>query len=177
MNKRQLSAFTAGLMLLAASCKKSDALYQQAARQEATQNAAVASATPANASAAWRTTGQWNSNPQEGFTVFSTKLSDSSITSTVVAKGLVLVYMNNGKSLVSLPRQQKDGGDAFWYYQLSKNSLQINCDAYAASVNPSSVQVKYFVITPPQLEQLAKAGHDKKSLLTLTYDNAAALLK
>lgn len=176
MNKRQLSTFAIGLMLLAASCKKSDALYKESARQEANQQQTAAT-TETGSVAVWKTASQWSSAAQEGFTIHSTKLSDSSITSDVVAKGLVLVYMNDGKSVVSLPYQQKDGGDAFWYYQLSKNSLQINCDAYTAGINPSSVQVKYFVITPTQLEELAKAGHDKKSLLTLTYDNAAALLK
>ena len=173
MNKRQLSSFALGLLLFAASCKKNDVQMQSAAKAETTTTAAAK--TDASATA-WATVSQWNSNKQEGFTTFSTELKDSSITSAVIAKGLVLVFMNSSTGIVSLPFQQKTGGDAFWYYQLSKNTLKINVDAYTGT-NPGTNGVKYFVVTPERLQELQQSGHTKKELLTLSYESAAALLK
>lgn len=172
MNKRQLSAFTFGMVLLAASCRKMDKLHQPAS----IENAAVKSIAAAPVANTWQTT-QWNSNKQEKFTTFSTSIKDSSITLGVMSKGLVLVYLNHRSEVVSLPHQQKESGEAFWYHQLSKSNLQINCDAYDATTSPSSVQIKYFVITPDKLTALAQAGYDKMRLMTLSYENTAALLK
>jgi hypothetical protein len=172
MNKRQLSAFTFGILLLAASCRKTDKLHQPAS----TSNEVAKAAASAPAASTWQAA-QWNSNKQDKFTTYNTQIKDSSITTAVIKSGLVLVYINDGSAIASLPHQQKGSNDAFWYHQLSKNTLQINVDVYAGQVNPAASQVRYFVISSERLAALQTEGKTKQSLMSLTYEDATTLLK
>ena len=164
MKNYQVSLFGFALMLLVVSCKKEDVQAKN-----------TATSSTVSSTAQWKSLTSWSNSGSDNQSTLSSKVSDSTITSNVAAGGLVLVFKKSGTDVQSLPLQESSS-KAFWYYQVSKGSLQINVDDNSAN-NLSSQSFSYFVITPEKLSSLEASGKTRMDLLQLTYDQAAALLK
>jgi len=165
MNKRNLFALGLGLVLFATACKKQDLEAAQPAPETVT------------APAEWKTAGNWSTSQEERYTAQSTSMQDDAITSAVVENGLVLVYMKDGNSVESLPYRQKGATEAFWYYQISEKTIQLNADVYSANQATGEKAFNYFVISPEKLKSLEEQGHTQASLMALSYEAASTLLK
>ena len=163
MKNNQVSLFGFALMLLIASCKKEDVQVKNTA------------ASTVSSTSQWKSLTNWSNSGSDNQATVSSKISDSTITSNVAAGGLVLVFKKSGTDVQSLPFQQ-DNSKTFWYYQVSKGSVQINVDDNSAD-NLNSQSFSYFVITPEKLSSLEANGKTRLDLLQLTYEQAAALLK
>jgi len=163
MKNYQVSLFGFALMLLIASCKKEDVQVKNTA------------ASTVSSTSQWKSLTNWSNSGSDNQATVSSKISDSTITSNVAAGGLVLVFKKSGTDVQSLPFQQ-DNSKTFWYYQVSKGSVQINVDDNSAD-NLNSQSFSYFVITPEKLSSLVANGKTRLDLLQLTYEQAAALLK
>jgi len=169
MNKHKLMVLGLSVVLFASSCKKND--------MEST--VAQSSAASAVKSSDWKSISKWSTQSQENYTVYSSNLQDSTISSSVASQGLVLAYKKNGTTISALPYEEKAGtGSYFWYYQVSQGGISIMVDAYGGATTPaSSLGFKYFVISADKLNQLESAGHSKAELMKSSYDEASALLK
>ena len=156
-------------VLFASSCKKNDT--------EST--VAQASAASAVKSSEWKPISNWSAQAQENYTVFSSNLQDSTISSSVASQGLVLAYKKNGTAVSALPYEEKAGsGSYFWYYQVAQGGISIMADAYGGAKAPASgLGFKYFVLSADKLSQLESQGKSKAELMKLSYDEASALLK
>jgi hypothetical protein len=160
MKNYKLPLLGFALMLLITACKKEDVQVKNA---------------PVSAASQWQTLTNWSSSKTDNATTFSSKVSDSLITSNVANAGFVLVFKKSGSDVQSLPFQEKEN-KTYWYYQVSKGSVQINSDNNAGQ-NLSSQSFSYFVITPEKLSALEASGKTRFDLLQLSYEQAAALLK
>jgi hypothetical protein len=123
----------------------------------------------------WKSVSSWSSNASGNTTSFSSRLEDTRLSSDVVTKGLVLVFMKKGENVVSLPFTE-EGTKLNWHYQVSDNVLQINGDA-SGTTKVSSEQISYFVISPEKIKSLEAEGTSKIDLMSFTYEKAAAVLK
>lgn len=176
MNKHKLSILGLSLMILITSCRKVDV---QQDKQAAVPAAAVATTKEATSSkvSAWQTVTGWKSNKEEKYTAFSTTISDNALTSATIANGLVLVYMKSGDNTIALPSQEK-GSNKYWYYQASEGQLTINCDVYGTNQQIGQApDIKYFVISEQQINELETAGKSKMNLIGLSYNDALTTLK
>src|SRR5947209_5597600 len=123
MNK--LSILGLGVLFLAASCKKADYLPANNSSSLTSQTTAAAS----TASTQWKSLGNWQSKNYDKSSVFSSKIQDSTISSTVVANGLVLAYKKTGNTINPLPFQQTVNGTSyFWFYQVTDGGIQVSCN-------------------------------------------------
>jgi hypothetical protein len=177
MNKHKFLVLGLGAVLLFTACKKAD--LQQATTAAAAATAATAAAATTNSTSAnWRSISNWSAQSQDKYTVYSTQVTDSSITSPVASKGLVLVYKRSGNTVTALPYEEKaTTGSYFWYYQVASGTLSVIADAYDGAKTPAADQsFKYFVLSADKLATLETQGHTKAELMKLTYENAAAIL-
>jgi hypothetical protein len=175
MNKQKIAILALSLSLMVTACKKND-LQSSQAQANATASTAAAAATSAKTSE-FKAVSNWNNTKQDKFTSFYSKVADSSITSSVVSKGMILVYKKSGNTVNALPFDEKGTNDIFWYYQAAQGSLLISSDVYGTSQTlPAGQSFAYFVITPEQLSTLVANGQSKAALLNLSYDKAVALL-
>jgi len=164
MNNHKFLILGLGLALFAASCKKQDL--------EAKQEDAVVTQTE------WTNANNWTSSKEESYTSYSTIIQDKSITADVVENGLVLVYMRNGRTLSALPHQQKEGANAFWYYQVSENTITLSADVFTANMQPDNKQYfSYFIVSSEKIKALGEKGHTMSELMTLSFENAKSLLQ
>jgi hypothetical protein len=171
MNKHKLPVLGFSLLLLIASCKKNDVQHENTLG-----NSPVAAAMAASAKASdWKTLSSWASAKGDKFTTYSSKVSDSSITSSVTSRGLVLAFVKNGSTINALPFQQKGTNDSYYYYQVSNGTITLSCDNYSGTANVSSEAFKYFVFTPEKLKDLESQGYTKIKLMQLAYEDVAAL--
>jgi hypothetical protein len=179
MKKHKLPVLGLGLMLMIASCKKTD-VQQESTLGNPAVAATTASAIPASSTtnaSEWKTLSNWASSKQEKFTTYSSKIEDASITSAVTSSGLILAFAKNGSSIQAMPFQQKGTNDSYWYYQVSKGSITFSCDAYSGTQSLNDAGFTYFVLSAEQLKDLAANGHSKTQLMQLSYENLATLLK
>jgi len=160
MNKMKFLAIGMGMAVLVTSCRKYDFMETEESNTAASE---------------WKNVGNWTASTEENKTVYTSIISDSNITADVVANGLVLAYLKSGNTTEALPFQ---GGtsNAAWFHQVSQNSIELNAEVEGKSTAPAS-QLRYFVITPAQLTSLEQNGHPATELMSLTYDQAATLLK
>ncbi|MFL5740696.1 MAG: hypothetical protein ACJ75B_10795 [Flavisolibacter sp.] len=167
MNKKFLAAVFSAAVLVTA-CKKSDV------QQTAVNTPAVAAASVSSSN--WKSLSSWNSQPQEKYTTYSNKISDSTISAAVAGKGLVLVYKKSGTDISALPFEEK-GTSNFWYYQVSQGRLVVLVDTYGTTAAPAQGQsIKYFVLSADKLNELQSKGYSKAELMKLSYENAIAIL-
>lgn len=167
MNKHKLaiSAFVA-ITLITTACKKND-LKHQPANQKTTETAATSQ---------WKSVSTWSNSKQDEFTVFSGKIEDNNITSEVVSKGLVLVYKSNGANVLTLPGEDKNANN-YWYYQVSKGSVIITSDVYGAAAEfDQSSTFQYFILTKEKVAELEAQGYSKAKLMSLSHADASQLL-
>jgi hypothetical protein len=166
MNKHNLILGLAVVALLSA-CRKTDLQANASPEPEAV---AVTKAVDS-----WKSVGNWSSQTSGNTTTYSSKIEDERLSSEVVNKGLVLVYMKKDNAVVSLPFSE-DGKKINWHYQVSDNVLQINGDA-AGSGSLSAEQFTYFVLSPEKIKNLEGEGTSKIDIMSFTYEKAAAILK
>ena len=172
MKKHKLSIIGFGLMLFIASCKKNDVEHKGGLFSEPLAKAKAAAVAPE-----WRSFTNWTSKKAEKFTSYVSAVADSSITSAVTRSGLVLAFAKNGTDIKALPFQDKTGGDAYWYYQVSNGAISFSVDAYSDLSTLNSAGFKYFVFTPEKLKELDSRGHSKINLMQLAYEDVVGLLK
>src|SRR5690349_16174339 len=110
MNKQKLSILGFALMILVASCRKTDADVPAPAEQAVTV-------------AGFKTVSNWQTSTENNVTSYSGRIQDSSINADVVENGLVLVYLKNANSVSSLPVAVKGASDISWNYQVSENLI------------------------------------------------------
>jgi hypothetical protein len=170
---KKLSVLTLVVFIFGVSCKKAD--YVQ-------QNHPIATSTISkkDTSAGWRPLTNWSTRHYDKSTLFSSKVQDSLITESVVARGLVLAYKKTGTTIHALPyRQSENGISYFWIYQVTKGQLQVSCHVSDSTVTAPALDhsIVYFVIAPQQLTSLGAKGNSKASLMRLSYGAAMALLK
>jgi hypothetical protein len=171
MNKHKLPVLGFSLLLLIASCKKNDVQHETTLG-----NNPVAAAMAASAKASdWKTLSGWTSSKGDKFTTYSSKLADSSITSSVTSRGMVLAFVKNGSTINALPFQQKGSTDSYFYYQVSNSSVTVLCDNYSGTESLTTDAFKYFVFTPEKLKDLESQGYTKIKLMQLAYEDVAAL--
>lgn len=169
MNKHKflIPFLTAALSITA--CKKNDLL--QSTQQKA------ATATLIN-NTQWKSVSAWSGEKEENTTVYSGSLSDTSINAGIASKGLVLVYKKSGNTITALPAEVKtDKGSYFWYYQVSQGNITLVADAEGTATTPKEEGFTYFAISADKLKTLETQGYTKANLMTLTYENASAILK
>jgi hypothetical protein len=166
MNKHNLILGLAVVAMFSA-CRKTD-LQSNALPEQ--QPVAVAKAVDN-----WKSVSSWNSTASGNATSYSSKIEDSRLSTEVVNKGLVLVFMKHGDKVVSLPYTE-EGKKVNWHYQVSDNVLQINGDATGSS-EISNEQISYFVLSPEKIKSLEADGTSKLDLMSFTYEKAAAILK
>lgn len=172
MNKQKFSILALSLALMVTACKKNDLQSSQAQA-----NATAAAAASTVKTSQFKAVGNWNNFKQDKFTSFYSKIEDSTITSSVVSKGMILVYKKSGNTINALPFDEKGNNDIFWYYQAAQGSLLITSDVYGSNQSlPAAQSFAYFVITPEQLNTLVANGQSKAGLLNLSYEKALALL-
>jgi hypothetical protein len=99
--------------------------------------------------------------------------SRNAITADVVNKGLVLVYAKEGSAIQSLPYESEQS-KSFWYYQVAEGSLLVSADVYGTS-SATAPEVRYFVFTGEQVNEIEKSGTSKAELMNLSYEQASAL--
>lgn len=166
MNKHKSSILGIAVLFLLASCKKVDVQHEALPAVEETSKVSVNQ---------WKNL-SWNASKQEQFTVHYGKISDNTLSSAVAEDGLVLVYKKTGTTVTALPAEDKATGN-FWYYQVSENTIMVNCDAYGANQAIDKNQsFNYFILSSEKIKELEAAGTSKADLLQLTYEQAAALL-
>jgi hypothetical protein len=162
MKKYKVSLVGFALMLMVASCKKEDVQVKNT----------PASTTESPASQ-WKSLANWSTSTSDNQTNYSSKLSDSTITGSVATGGLVLVFKKSGSTIQSLPFQETES-KTYWYYQVSKGTVQVNSNN---NENLDQQSFSYFVITPEKLSGLEASGKTRLDLLQLSYEQAVALLK
>jgi hypothetical protein len=162
MKKYKVSLVGFALMLMVASCKKEDV---QVKNTPASTTAAPASQ--------WKSLTNWSTSTSDNQTNYSSKLADSTITGSVATGGLVLVFKKSGSTIQSLPFQETES-KTYWYYQVSKGTVQVNSNN---NENLDQQSFSYFVITPEKLSGLEASGKTRLDLLQLSYEQAVALLK
>jgi hypothetical protein len=168
MNKLSILSLAA-LLVFAASCKKADYLPTT-----------TPATTAASATSPWKSLSGWQSKNYDKTTVFSSSLSDSTLSAQVVSKGLVLAYKKTGTTIHALPFSEKVAGVSYqWFYQVKPGGLQISTAVQGSSaVAPSTDHsLVYFVITAEQLSRLEGQGKTKAQLMNLSFEEAQALLK
>ncbi|HJW15818.1 MAG TPA: hypothetical protein VJ499_01780 [Flavisolibacter sp.] len=171
MNKHKLPVLGLSLILLITSCKKNDVQHENTLG-----NSPVAAAMAASAKASdWKTLSSWASAKGDKFTTYTSKITDSSITSSVTSRGMVLAFVKDGSTINALPFQKKGTNDSYYYYQVSNGSISLSCDNYSGTANLSSEVFKYFVFTPEKLKDLESQGYTKIKLMQLAYEDVAAL--
>src|SRR5436309_8872237 len=109
MNKQKFAILGISVALLVTACKKNDTLANTSTSQ---QTAAAASTAATNGSFVSAAT--WSSAKQEKFTSYSFQISDSSLTSAVINKGMVLVFQKTASATNALPYDDKSN-NVFWY--------------------------------------------------------------
>jgi hypothetical protein len=171
---KKLSFVVLSVALFATACKKSD--YLDANTTTATPGTPAA----ATATSPWKSLVGWQSKNYDKATVFTSRIADSSITSSVLSQGMVLAYKKSGTTIEALPLQQTVNGTSyFWFYQATQGGLQISVSESGSSTLAPATDhsLVYFVITPEKLSQLEAQGSTKAQLMNLSYEQAAALLK
>jgi hypothetical protein len=159
MNKQKCFMLALCVALLATSCRKQDFMYEQ----------------PAAAASEWKSISAWSAATEGSNTTYSAAINDKGITADVVANGLVLVFMKTANGVESLPFQQQ--GNTFWYYQVAENNIEMNAGVTGNAKPEGQPSFAYFILTAEKLKSLEEKGHSAASLMSLTYENAAALLK
>jgi hypothetical protein len=171
MNKHKLPVLGLSLVLLITSCKKNDVQHENTLG-----NSPVAAAIAASAKASeWSTLPNWASSKGDKFTTYTSKVTDSSITSSVTSRGMVLAFVKDGSTINALPFQKKGANDSYYYYQVSNGSITLSCDNYSGTANLGAEAFKYFVFTPEKLKDLESQGYTKIKLMQLAYEDVAAL--
>ena len=163
MNKQKLSILGLSLMILVASCRKTDV-------------EAPVSADTTQTTVNWKSVSSWQSGTEDNVTTYNGRIQDSSITADVVENGLVLVYLKSANTISGLPVQLKGTNEISWNYQVSENLIQVNADVNTGSFS-QDVSFRYFVLDQQKLNALETQGKTRDGLMTLTYENAATLLK
>jgi hypothetical protein len=162
MKKYKVSLVGFALMLMVASCKKEDVQVKN-----------TPASTTASPASQWKSLTNWSTSTSDNQTNYSSKLSDSTITGSVATGGLVLVFKKSGSTIESLPFQETES-KTYWYYQVSKGTVQVNSNN---NENLDQQSFSYFVITPEKLSGLEASGKTRLDLLQLSYEQAVALLK
>jgi hypothetical protein len=162
MKKYKVSLVGFALMLMVASCKKEDVQVKN-----------TPASTTASPASQWKSLTNWSTSTSDNQTNYSSKLSDSTITGSVATGGLVLVFKKSGSTIQSLPFQETES-KTYWYYQVSKGTVQVNSNN---NENLDQQSFSYFVITPEKLSGLEASGKTRLDLLQLSYEQAVALLK
>ena len=162
MKKYKVSLVGFALMLMVASCKKEDVQVKN-----------TPASTTASPAPQWKSLTNWSTSTSDNQTNYSSKLSDSTITGSVATGGLVLVFKKSGSTIQSLPFQETES-KTYWYYQVSKGTVQVNSNN---NENLDQQSFSYFVITPEKLSGLEASGKTRLDLLQLSYEQAVALLK
>jgi hypothetical protein len=162
MKKYKVSLVGFALMLMVASCKKEDVQVKN-----------TPASTTASPAPQWKSLTNWSTSTSDNQTNYSSKLSDSTITGSVATGGLVLVFKKSGSTIQSLPFQETES-KTYWYYQVSKGTVQVNSNN---NQNLDQQSFSYFVITPEKLSGLEASGKTRLDLLQLSYEQAVALLK
>ena len=174
MNKKKLLVWAFGAAMMVTACRKNDVLNNTASAP-----AAAATSADTTTASSWKAFSNWSAEPQEKYTVYTNTIDASSISAAVASKGLVLVYKKSGSNIIALPGEEKGStGSYFWYYQVSQGKLSITADAYDHAPAPGAEQnFRYFILSAEKLDELQGKGYSKAELMTLTYENAAAILK
>ena len=163
MNKHQLLVFGLSATVLFTACKKTDVAAEMQETQTGTE---------------WKSVSSWSSENAESTTVYTTNLEDKGITGSIAEDGLVLVYKKSGSTITALPYEQQGESSYFWYYQVSEGSVRIHAEGGSSAQAPSAGQgFRYFIVGADTLKDLESKGHSKAELMTLSYENAKALLK
>ena len=166
--KKQIFAIVGiSAMIFASSCKKTDVA------QDLSSNQTISASAPAQV---WTSLNSWTSAKQEKYTSNSATIQNANITDAVVNDGMVLVFKKSGNEIKSLPFQDKTV-NASWYYQVANGSITINSDNYGAAQNLNSQSFAYFIVTSEKLSDLQSKGKSQIDLLSLSYEEAAAILK
>lgn len=163
MNKRSLLILTLAASVFATSCKKQDSLTSE--------NTATALAPE------WKSAGKWTAATTDDATVYSSTITDKALTSPIVENGLVLVYMKTASGVQSLPYQETGTSGTYWYYQVSQNGIELNAETKGQVSVEDNKNFNYFIVSAEKLKTLEAQGHTQMELMSLTYENAAALLK
>ncbi len=169
MKNHKLSILGISMILLITSCKKNDVLQPQATK------ASASSQKIAGSSVQWKPVSAWTTTKMENVSMFSTTIQDTAITAAVAGNGLILVYKKNSAVVNALPYQENGTNNA-WYYQVSLNTITINCNSNSAQALGNGHSISYFIISADKIKELADKGHSKIELMQLSYENATALL-
>ncbi|GAC1418148.1 MAG: hypothetical protein NVS9B7_07650 [Flavisolibacter sp.] len=169
MKKHKLSILGISMVLLITSCKKNDVLQPEAAK------ATAGVQKTSGPSVQWKPVTAWTTTKMENVSLFSSTIEDAAITAAVAGNGLVLVYKKNSAGVNALPFQE-NGTNNSWYYQVSQNTITINCNSNSGQSLGNSHSFSYFIISSEKINELVKKGHSKIELMQLSYENATALL-
>lgn len=169
MKKHKLPVLGFAMMVLIASCKKNDVV-------PATVSPSKISSVSLASTSEFRLLNNWSTAKNANVTIYSSKISDSSITADVARSGLVLAYFKNNGISQLLPFQEKDNS-SFAYYQISKGNLTFSIDNYSGSTSLTSANFAYFVFTPNKLKSLESSGYSKSKLMQMSYTDIANIMK
>jgi hypothetical protein len=161
MNKHRFLIVAMGVTLFAASCKKNDLVKEEATTVQTE----------------WKTASSWKSSKEEGYVAHNSTIEDKNITADVVENGLVLVYLKNGNNINSLPYQQKGAANAYWYYQVSENTIELNADMTEGAQPDSRQAFSYFIVSADKVKLLEKKGLSIAEMMSLSYEQAKNILK
>ncbi len=164
MNKQTFFILTSGLILSLSACKKTDIKEDLAI---------VDKYVAAAAAPAWRSVGSWSTTQEDASVIYNGSVTDTSLTAAIVADGLVLVYKKSGSEVQSLPVEE---AGKFWYYQVSENTLEINCEGAESDDAVKQQTFQYILLSAEQVADLESKGHSRSDLMTLSHENARALL-
>jgi hypothetical protein len=171
MKNHHLPLLGIGLAIFAISCKKADVQNENKSKDQS----ALASNTAVVSN--WKTIDSWQTIAGKNSTTYQSKIEDASITDEVISNGLVLVYANNGKSIESLPFEQKNGASTYsWYYQVSEGMINVSSQVRGTGSAAINQNIRYFVLTPQQLEDLQTKGTSRSELMDMSYQQLSEKL-
>ncbi|HEX2606961.1 MAG TPA: hypothetical protein VHK91_06260 [Flavisolibacter sp.] len=154
---KQLKFLSLVALLAFASCKK----------EAADQLAEVPEVTAPATGASWASSSNWTNDN----TLFSTTLTDSKLSSEILSKGLVVLYVKNGASVHSLPATFDNTS---WYYQLSNGTITIMAQAKDQSFNKDQ-QFSYLIFSADELATLESKNISKEAVMNMDFAQASQL--
>ena len=130
MKNHPLPALSIAMLLAISSCNKSD--FEQELSPPF-----LPELTKSSGTAAWKSTGPWQTGNFDQTNLFTSILEDSTIKAAIAQKGFVLVYLKNNEAIHSLLFEEEEGiRTRSWYYQVTEGAVRISFEVEGADSTP-----------------------------------------
>lgn len=164
---------SSAIILLLASCKKEDFNKASIPQDQNPELNKTSNAKTNPQMSAWIQPSQWKEQSKNETLQLTASITEASLSSEVVRKGLVLVFAKTSSSLYHTLPFHLQGAD--WIYQVNENEITVL--ASGKSSIDKNISFAYIIFSDEQLNQLEKKGYDKAKLMQLNYQEALHLMQ